>query len=888
MTSRSSGNGLEDTVIKRTLSNGLTVLLKQDRSTPIVAVNVWLGVGSVHETEEMNGLAHFQEHMVFKGTEKYGVGEIANLVKAYGGNLNAGTSYSYTMYYIVLPARAFAQALEIQADAMMHSTFDPTEFAKERIVVVDEARMYDDRPESFTFYRTMELGFEKHNYRRPIAGYQQVVERITRDQLLEFYNNYYRPSNAVLVVVGDIVPDAALRQIEDVYGGWEPRDVVVGESPVEPPQSTFRFATYTGTLDHGYLAAGFHVPSILHEDYPALEMLVELLSAGRSSRLYRRVLEDKRLVTSVSASMLAEKWPGFFLFMASMPPDKWVAARDAIFEEVERFKHEPVSQDELTKAKRQIERGMYSDLETMEGQASNLGYYELLGDYRLADEHRDAIRRVSPDKLVEVARKYFHPDNCSLVGYLPDGDRLAALDPAAVGSDVARFLSGDGGTSAVGTESSEAVETKPDDAVTGAGRTAPADKNRVELLTLDNGVRIVLKRRTTVPIVSILSVFRGGACLEPPGKSGLATLTHRVIPKGTRSYNAEEIVRRIEGAGGSIESYANFDTSGVYMNVLSDATGLDEVLPVYKEVIREPAFVTNRVEKERAKLLEEMVKRRDNPIQFSIDHLFEKTFGDHPYSHPFAGARRDVEKLRNNDCRDWYQRILVPQNIVVAFVGDIDKGKALEIADRLFGDLPAGDLPLPALTAPETPVSPGEHKLTRKDLKQAVTLVGFIAPPMMTNDTIALEVLNGVLTGLGGRLFVELRDKRSLGYMTGSALSALRERSIFFGYANPGAEGVQEAFRVILHELERVSREEITDEELDRSKQWLIGSQVMQLQRNFSQAIAYGSYEVLGFGWEAVERTPELVQRIVKRDILDAAKRVFERERAVLVELLPE
>jgi len=876
----------KDTVIKRTLPNGLTVLLKQERSTPIVALNVWFGVGSVNESEEMNGLAHFQEHMVFKGTEKYGVGEIANLVKSFGGNLNAGTSYSYTMYYIVVPSRAFDKTLEIQADAMMRSTFDANEFQKERLVVIDEARMYDDRPESFTFYRTMELGFEKHNYRRPIAGYQPIVEQITREQLLDFYGNYYRPSNAVLVVVGDVEPDAALRRIEEVYGAWDAREVVVGQSPVEPPQSAFRFQSHAGAMDHGYLGAGFHVPNILHEDYPALEMLSELLSAGRSSRLYRKVLEEKQLVTSVSASLLAEKWPGFFLFMASMPPDKWGAARDAIFVEVERFKHEPVGEDELEKARRQIEKSTFSDLETMEGQASNLGYYELLGDYRLSDEHREAIKRVTPDMLVSVARKYFHPDNCSLVGYLPEGNGAVQPEPAEVEAAIGRCLTSDGGVRDTNSGPFTEIETKPDDESRTGVAASEVDESRVETFELDNGVRVLLKQRSTVPILSILTVFQGGARLEPAGKSGLATLTHRAVPKGTSSYNAEEIVRLVEGAGGSIESYANFDTSGVYVNVLSEY--VDEVLPVYREVVREPSFQARRVEQERTKLMEELVKRRDNPVQFAIDRLFKETFGTHPYSHPFAGAPDEVERLAEADCRRWFARVVAPGNMVVAFVGDISADRAREIAERLYGDLPAGAPAGPESTAPELPVSPGEHNLTRKDLKQAVTLVGFTAPPMMTDDAMALEVLNGVLTGLGGRLFVELRDKRSLGYMTGSALSTLRERSIFFGYANPGADGVEEAFRVILHELDKVTREEVSDEELQRSKEWLVGSHVMQLQRNFSQAISYGTYEALGFGWEAVDRTPELVQKVGKGDILESAARVFRPDQAVLVRLLPE
>jgi zinc protease len=879
-----SGN-TQEAVIKRTLPNGLRVLLKQDRSAPIVAVDVWFGVGSVNETEDMNGLAHFQEHMVFKGTQKYGVGEIANLVKSFGGNLNAGTSYSYTMYYVVLPSRAFAQALEVQADAMMNSTFDPAEFQKERLVVIDEARMYDDRPDSFTFYRTMELGFTRHNYRRPIAGYQPIVEKITRDQLVEFYDNYYRPANAVLTVVGDVDPTEALARIEDVYGPWESRDVAIGESPVEPPQESFRFKAHTGTMDHGYLGAGFHVPNVLHEDYPALEMLSELLSSGRSSRLHRRVLEEKRLVTSVSASLLAEKWPGFFLFMASMPPRKWREARDAIFEEAERFKREPVGAEELQKACRQIEKGMYSDLESVEGQASNLGYYELMGDYRLADEHREAIKRVAPDMLLSVAKKYFHPDNLSLVAYVPKGDGSGVLDEAESVAAVERVLGREGGVSDMGSGRFATVRTGPRNAGGVPGTGAPVDRSVVETFRLDNGVRVLLKRRSAVPVVSMLSVFQGGSRLEPAGKSGLSTLTHRALPKGTASFGADQVVGLVEGAGGSIESYADFDTSGVYINVLSEY--IEEVLPVYREVVREPSFRGERVAQERTKLLEEIAKRRDNPVQLAVDRLFKELFGAHPYSHPFAGDPEEVGRLGEDDCKAWFSRVLVPANIVVAFVGDITPEGARDVAERLYGDLPEGEPPSPPAAAPREPLSPGTHTMTRKDLKQAVTLVGFLAPPMLTDDAIALEVLNGVLTGLGGRLFVELRDKRSLGYMTGSALTTHLERSVFFGYANPGAEGVDEALRVIFHELERATTEEVSDQEMKRSKEWLVGSHVMQLQRNFSQAVAYGSYEALGFGWQAVERTPELVQRVGKHDVVEAAARLFHRERAVVVRLLP-
>jgi len=876
----------EPRTTRRVLENGLRVLLREDHASPIVAVNMWIHVGSVNESEEINGLAHFQEHMVFKGTEKYGVGEIASLVRGAGGNLNAGTSFSYTMYYVVLPSRQFQTALEVQADAMMHSTFDPDEFAKERLVVMDEARMYDDRPESFTFYRTMELGFARHNYRRPIAGYGPIVEKITRDQLLAFYLNYYRPSNAVLVVVGDVDTEDALARVESVYGAWQSGPVHRGQSPVEPPQETFRFKAYPGHIDHGYLGGGFHVPNILHRDYPALEMLSELLSAGNSSRLYRHVHEDKQLVTSVSASMLAEKWPGFFMCSATMMPDKWNDACAAILEEMERIKHEAPGDDELNKARRQLERGLYRELETMEGQASTLGYYELLGDYRLARRHHDAISRVTADDVQRVARRYFHPDNISLVAHVPEGGPVPATDD--VEARVRAVLSRAGGvTDMSGSPDPSRVKRAPENAGSSYAPDDAGARPTVTKFTLDNGVRVLFKPRASVPLVSVVTSFAGGGRFEPPGQSGIATLTHRMLVKGTASWNAEELAARVEGLGGGVDSSAGFDTSVV--SAVSLSRHLGEVMEVYREVAREPRFDAARTEQEKARLLEELAQRQDNPIQRTMDELFARAFGEHPYAHPFLGSPEEIRALDATVCARWYRELLAPENLVMMLVGDIDELHARNAAERVLGDLPAtAKGPAPDRPAPAAPAFPGEHVLHRRDLRQSVVFVGYLAPPMMSDESVALGVLNGVLTGLGGRLFVELRDKRSLGYMTGSSSHPLFERSLFFAYANPGAGGVDEAVDVIQTELARVCREAVTDDELERSRNWLLGSQEMQMQRNGAQAATYATYEALGFGWEVVDRVRERIEKVTVDDIVRVASEVFVPERVVVVKMLPE
>jgi zinc protease len=880
---------MHDEVVRRVLPNGLTVLLREDHSSPVVAVNMWFKVGSVNETDDMNGLAHFQEHMVFKGTEKYGVGEIPNIVRSAGGNLNAATSYSYTMYYVVLPSRAFSLGLSVQADAMMNSTFDPDEFQKERLVVIDEARMYDDTPDAFTFYRTMELAYKKHNYRRPIAGYEKVVRNFSRDQLLDFYRAHYRPSNAILVVVGDVNQDTAMADIEAVYGPWEDRSVNIYDSPAEPPQEQFRFRVFRGAIDHAYLGMGFHVPDSLDPDYPVLEMIGTLLGSGKSSRLYRNVLEEKRLATTVNAELLSEKWPGYFMLFASTPGGKWKETRDALFEELNFLKYELVGTEELLKARRQIQKHMYSEMETMEGQASNLGYYEVMGDYMLLDRHLDAIMKVTPKEIMAVARRYFNPDGCSLVAYLPKENGDVEIKAESVEHAAKSTLTASPPSAPPTASHGKPTAGREGDA-SGPGRSRTKNTKamhpQVHHFELDNGLRVLVKRRTTVPMVAMLTVVQGGTRLDPGGKSGLSILTSRSLIKGTRSFDAEEIVSSIERLGGSIESFSSFDAAGVYVNILSEH--IKDALPIYREILREPKFSPKEVDKEKNKMIKELAKRHDNPIYFSMDNLFANVFGNHPYSFPYHRDESQLTNLADEDCRKWYGGVLVPENVVLVFVGDITPEKAREVSQHLFGDLKPGSPPSPATEAPAEPVSPGIHELTRAHLKQSVGLVGFIAPPMMTKEAISLEVLNGVMTGLGGRLFVELRDKRSLGYMVGSSLLPLKERSIFFGYSNPNAEGLDEALEVIRAELVRTAREAVSDEELKRSKEWLIGSQVMNLQRNFAQAIAYGTYEALGFGYDVVDRTPEIIQKVTQDSILNAAASVFEGKTSVFIKLTPE
>jgi zinc protease len=551
------------------------------------------------------------------------------------------------------------------------------------------------------------------------------------------------------------------------------------------------------------------------------------------------------------------------------------------------MKQELVCDEELRKAKRQLEKLIYSQLETVEGQASKLGYYELLGDYRLAEAHQNAIKEVTPDQVAAVAGKYLEVENCSLVSYLPEdrgGQRPVKNQvERSMRECLQRTDKKEKSTAATHAELRNGRRPDYGD-TTQAG--ASAGEEQITLARLDNGVRVLVKRRSMIPLVTMLTMFQAGARLEKSGESGLSLLTLRSILKGSRSYSAEEIAIAVEGFGGSIDSFSQFDTAGVYVNVLSKH--LEDVLPIYGEVIHQALFEDRIIEKEKEKLLEEITERKDTPFQFGMDKLFENVFGDHPYSHPFLGREEDVKRLTSSRLKAWHESMIIPENIVICFVGDIAQEKAVELADKLYGHLARRTASELESEAPLVSVHPGLHEQSRSNLKQSVALVGFTAPPMMSKDAISLEVLNGILSGLGGRLFVELRDKRSLGYMTGSAFLPLKERSILFGYANPSVNGIDEAMEVIQHEFDLVTREKVTGEELTRAKAWLIGSLSIQHQRNYSKARVYSSYETLGFGYDVLDRMPAIIRSVTKEDILRAAAGIFDRNKAVLIKIIPE
>ena len=398
---------LFDDVRRKVLANGLEVLVREDHGTPVVALNFFVRLGSLNEDRSIAGWSHGVEHMLFKGTDRRGPGDIAREIQDAGGQMNAGTGYESTNYYIILPAANFDRALDIHADVLRHSAFDEHELEKERQVLIKENEMYRDRPGGFglTWEALLETAFTRHRYGRPIGGPDENLLRTARGEVLAHKRKYYVPSNITYVVVGDVDAETVFRKMEAALGDWEAPPVTPDRSPVEPSQTAFRFRGMSGDVGKSYVKLGFHIPEELNPETDALLVLAHILASGRTSRLYRRVREEQNLIYGASVMQVTGRDPGYLVFEFTCDPAKTDAALEAVLAETLAFREEPVTAEELDRTLHSVRADTVATLETMEGQASMLGHYALLGDYRLAGTYLDRIAGVDAGRIRAAARR---------------------------------------------------------------------------------------------------------------------------------------------------------------------------------------------------------------------------------------------------------------------------------------------------------------------------------------------------------------------------------------------------------------------------------------------------------------------------------------------------
>ncbi len=396
------------------LDNGLKVLIIEEHKAPVATFQVWYRIGSRDEPAGQSGISHLLEHMMFKGTSRYGPSEFSKIVQKHGGTNNAYTTKDYTVYFEIFSSDRILLAVDLEADRMKNLLLDHKEFLSEKKVVMEERRLrYEDDPQNALFEEVVAMSFKVHPYQRPVIGWMSDLQTIEREDIVDHYRTYYHPGNAVMVIVGDVDSKEMMEMIRRSFGDVSSGEPVRQRPYIEPEQKGERRLSLRKEAELPFFIAAYHVPCFPHEDSYALDVLNLILSGGKSSRLYQSLVYEEKVALSASADYSGfNRDPYLYFFSATASPGTPISdVESALYRAIESLKQSPPSEREIQKAKNQIESSFVMGLDSIYVQAMQYGMFEMLGGWRLLDTYLAGIRNVTQADVVRVVQKYLREEN---------------------------------------------------------------------------------------------------------------------------------------------------------------------------------------------------------------------------------------------------------------------------------------------------------------------------------------------------------------------------------------------------------------------------------------------------------------------------------------------
>ena len=834
------------------LPNGLTILLHETDNAPVAEFQIWARAGSADERDDERGIAHFHEHMLFKGTARRGLGEVAGCVEGAGGRINAYTSYDVTVYHATLPSDALDTGIDVLCDAVLHSLFDPEEIAREIEVVQEEIRRSDDSPGSVLGNAVFEAAYAEHPYRYPILGTRESVASFDRARVRRFYERWYAPDNLAVVAVGQFDRAAVLDGVRRAFAGREPSGARRGRRP-EPVQRELRQAVLRRPFERASVEIAYPGIALSHPDAPYLDLAAFLLGNCESSRLVRSVKERAGLVERIDAWSYTPLDPGATAIDFDTDAPRILDALEATVAEVERLRAEPVSQDELEKARINFLTSEHFERESVSGLAAKLGNFLVTGGGLDAEaRYLDAVRTATPGDLRRVARTWWRPEALTIGVLLPE-DEPHDLDAASIRRAVAR-----------------GVER------TARATSAPIARSREpELVSyaLPGGAALHVVPRRNVPVVAARAALRGGLLAEDAATSGLTAFLASMWLRGTESHSAAGFARAVEGRAADIDVFSGRSSFGLTLEAPSEA--LDPTLDLFAEVLIEPAFDEAELERERAETLAAIERREDRLGQRAFQLLAEHLFLEHPYRMPTLGSAEVIRGLDRDAVIAHHERLVRMGNLVIAVAGDVDPDAVAQgIASRLAA-LDDG-----AFTPPSPPLEDPPREVRRaelvKDRAQAHLVIGFRGVAVDDEDRFALEVISQLLAGQSGRLFLELRDRQGLAYsVTATSVEGLAP-GYFAVYIATAPEKLAAARSGVFEQLRRLLDSAPPEVELDAARRHLLGNFSIDRQRNAVHAAQTSLNALYGLGPAASRAYPDRIRAVGSEDVLRVARRIVD------------
>jgi zinc protease len=829
---------------EKTYSNGFELVVRPTNA-PVAAVQVWVDVGSVDESAREAGYCHFLEHMLFKGTRERTTSEIAGAVEGAGGEMNAFTSFEYTVYHITLSNQRWELANEILSDMVLASAFLPKEFAPEKEVILEEIRRGEDSADRQLYRGAYKMIYGNAGYGRPVIGFPITVKDCTASKLKSFWKRWYSPGLMTLVVCGDVDPAAVEHEVGKTWGAARGRAPRARRRALGFDQRIANSRTRVSARPFPVNAVKWvgSLPGCTLKDdvLPALDVSSMILGQGESSRLHKRLFRGEGIVTSVGAGVWAPSGTGMYTFDAEAPIEKAGAFRSSLWDEVTRFCDEGPTADELERAKVAIETERVYGSQSMDGLANRLGFLKTcLNNTRFDLEYMASARELTADDVRSAASQFLRREAI----------REYALLPKQM--DTKRFW-----------ESGATTAPRARTAI----RQAVVDREQV---SLSNGIELVLFPRQDVPIISLQACVLGGLRVEDPKMAGVGNILADVWEKGPEGWTADKFSDFLEGKGARIDGFSGRNSMGLGCTTLTNYA--DDVVPRFAETLFHPALAEEEFRRAQTVSLED-IKTYEDDLGRLVGRAFaESLFEGHPYARPIVGYEPTVAALDRPKLAGFFDSWVKSAPVVVAVSGKFNPRWLTSVFEKIgrkgvSHDAPASP-PYAALRAP---------RLTeiKKNREQSHIIVGFPGTRIAENARYDLKILLTVLGGQSGRLFTELRDKRGLCY----TVSPISFEGIEPGYVgvymgcDPGKRS--SALEGIRYELNRVASKPISASELKRAKEFVLGRHHMDMQLNAAVANQAAFNVLYGLGFEEHLKLGENLRAVTTSSVQKLASKLF-------------
>lgn len=852
--------------LKFQLKNKLKVLLIQSTKSPVVSVQMWVKTGSADEKKGEEGISHFIEHLVFKGSDKYKVGEIANVVEASGGELNAYTSFDQTVFYVTISKNFSDVALSVVSQMMGHPTFDPAETDSEREVVCEEIKMGKDSPQRRSSQLLFSTAFKKHSYGIPVIGYEKNVRGWSNDKIIKFYRSRYVPSNMFLVVSGDFENAEMKKKVTEYFGDFKPYKFEKRKRVVEPAQKKYQSKFEKSDLQDQHLHLSFKAPSVKHKDVPALDVLAMILGQGDASRLVKKLRLNEPIASSISVFNYNPQDKGLFVVSAHFEKGKADAVVDGILKEIDRIINNEPMWEEIKRSRVSISSEQFYSVETVDGVANKAGSSEFyMGDANAHAKYLAAINAITPEAVKKVAQKYLKLDQLS-VSYMANEDKKSA--EAFLKQIPAKWKK----TVFVDKTKIEKVANKKVKieklVLKNSSKTI---KPEVERVVLPSGLKLLMLPTSDIPTVSAKLAFRGGARLETPQTMGLSELMSHAWLGGTETKTEEQFLAATEELAMGLSAFTGKNTFGFSLEYLS---GFEKkAVDLAVEAFTKPLLSSDIIQREKEIILQQIKSKEDHPSFLCSRQFGKAMFGDHPLAYESLGTAETLKGLGRQQIIDLRNRIFSANNLTIAVVGEFDRAYWIEKAKEL--EAAFGNKKLQSDSQVIFPLNENKRVFLEKDKEQSHVIIGYRGLSLTDPDRFTLQTIQAILAGQGGRLFYELRDKNSLAYSISPLKMESIETGYFGGYIACSPEKVEKAIEMFQAEFKKICDIPVGQEELQRAQRYLIGQHDIGLQRKTALCNLIIFDEIYGNDYHQSLNVAEEYHKVTPQKIQELAKKLF-------------